>query len=240
MSCRLVTRACDSCRLKGQFSRVDYAKALADRRNVNAVSAIPVFIPDNAYDVYFNDRIGNVSTSSIVPHPLEQAISVLQLRPRYPIAGGWNYSWFHGYNLPAYDFVHRLPNNQYQLQIPFDINIPQSAIKHYKLRIRLPEGASDIHVDYKVNDYKISHDTYFAYFDTLGRPEVVIERNNTVAMIMSDIVVTYTFPMIYLWRKPITVSAVLFALFVVAIIVGRIDFTLKRTKKVKREVKQIC
>ena len=66
-------------------------------------------LPAGARDPYFIDLVGNVSTSHFRPAPPVSAAllspskaksSILELKPRYPILGGWNYTFTLGYDTP--------------------------------------------------------------------------------------------------------------------------------------------
>src|SRR2546423_3346818 len=88
-------------RLKGQFSRLKFQQSLYKLNEVVVIRDLKVDLPVNSKDIYYRDEIGNVSTSGL---RYERDKTVLQFRPRYPLFGGWNYTWYHGYNLPIENF----------------------------------------------------------------------------------------------------------------------------------------
>lgn len=60
-------------------------------------------LPAAAKDVYYRDEIGNISTS----HMRIQEDSVeLDLRPRFPLFGGWKTHYTLGYNIPSYEHLY--------------------------------------------------------------------------------------------------------------------------------------
>ena len=59
-------------------------------------------LPAAAADVYYRDEIGNISTSHL--RVLEDAVEV-DLRPRFPLFGGWKTHYILGYNLPSYEYL---------------------------------------------------------------------------------------------------------------------------------------
>ena len=60
-------------------------------------------LPASARDVYYRDEIGNISTSNL----REQDDSVeLELRPRFPLFGGWKTHYYIGYNVPSYQYLY--------------------------------------------------------------------------------------------------------------------------------------
>ncbi|CAG8741894.1 12383_t:CDS:2, partial [Racocetra fulgida] len=84
------------------------------------------------------DEIGNVSTSRLRN---ERDTTVLEFRPRYPLFGGWNYTWYYGYNVPLGDFLRHHKSGRYILNIPFVNPLHNAAFDHVQVRIILPEGA---------------------------------------------------------------------------------------------------
>jgi oligosaccharyltransferase complex subunit alpha (ribophorin I) len=71
----------------------------------------------------------------------EAKSSKLELTPRYPIAGGWNYSFTVGYNLEAGRVLKQNQPGQYILKVPFFTNALDVPIDLATMRVRLPEGA---------------------------------------------------------------------------------------------------
>lgn len=67
-----------------------------NQRNVQSTSVIESIVyttPKGSFDAYFRDSIGNVSTSRIVN-------DAIVLTPRFPLFGGWKYSFDAGYETP--------------------------------------------------------------------------------------------------------------------------------------------
>lgn len=59
-------------------------------------------MPAAATDIYYRDEIGNISTSHL--RVLEDAVEV-DIRPRFPLFGGWKTHYLLGYNLPSYEYL---------------------------------------------------------------------------------------------------------------------------------------
>lgn len=94
-------------------------------------------------DAYFVDDIGNVSTSRFRTNSRE---ANLELKPRYPLFGGWNYSFKTGWNADLRHFLRAVKgtSGSYVLRVPFFEGPKQSEGIEYEqvvLRIILPEGA---------------------------------------------------------------------------------------------------
>jgi len=141
-------------RLKGHFSRLAHQQS-----KFHASSPAQVFtdltlrLPPTAHTTYYYDTIGNVSTSRFRPGqtPATQAKSKsrtaarivdsqLELKPRYPILGGWNYSFVIGYDVPLSDML-KNDGERKVLSVPFLTGYKDLAAEEVELTIVLPEGA---------------------------------------------------------------------------------------------------
>jgi oligosaccharyltransferase complex subunit alpha (ribophorin I) len=162
--------------LKGHFSQVDLKLNSLKLDQTNVVRRLQSVIPTTATDVYFKDAVGNVSTSNL---KYEKKRALLELRPRYPLYGGWKYSWFHGYTIPQEPFLVKVSKDEYSISLSLTPSIKGLTIEKGALRVVLPEGASNVRVESqygaKVSEYKT-----FTYFDTTGRPTLLIEKSNIV------------------------------------------------------------
>ena len=80
--------------LKGHFSRFEHMKSLVMDPKFEVASQIhqlPIMLPPGAKDVYYVDAVGNVTTSNLGP-AVPGMHRRLDVKPRYPILGGWNYT----------------------------------------------------------------------------------------------------------------------------------------------------
>lgn len=129
------------------------------RQGITAIPSLSLSLPPSASNPYFYDLVGNVSTShfrspastlsAALPSQQQKKVkrnahapAVLELKPRYPILGGWNYSFTIGYDLPLGEFVHaRKSRGKYLAAVPFLTPIKDVAIDAARVEIRLPEGA---------------------------------------------------------------------------------------------------
>lgn len=62
-------------------------------------------LPASAQDVYYRDEIGNISTSHL--QVLDDSVEV-EVKPRFPLFGGWKTHYIIGYNLPSYEYLYML------------------------------------------------------------------------------------------------------------------------------------
>jgi len=92
-------------------------------------------------DAYYTDVIGNVSTSRFRSNKRE---AVLEIRPRYPVFGGWKYPFTIGWNSDAKNFLRRTGTTSYVLNVPF-LEGPRTVegVEYGEVQVRviLPEGA---------------------------------------------------------------------------------------------------
>lgn len=137
-------------RLKGHFSRLEYqSQKYFNRLSSHILPALTLYLPPGIRNAYFYDLIGNVSTSSLrvapsVPKNKQgTAFSILELRPRYPLLGGWNYSFTLGWDAPLGDSAsYNKLTGKYFVEIPIMTPIPGAVINEEELTIILPEGAT--------------------------------------------------------------------------------------------------
>ena len=87
--------------LKGAFSRYDYQRTAAP----SSIKSFKAVLPAAASDVYYRDEIGNISTSNLWSQ--EDSVE-LELRPRFPLFGGWQTRFYMGYNVPSYEYLYNL------------------------------------------------------------------------------------------------------------------------------------
>ena len=90
--------------LKGAFSRFEYMRK---QGGASSVKSIHTLLPPNSADVYYRDEIGNISTSNLrAPSKNKPNDPVdIELRPRFPLFGGWRTHYTIGYNLPIYQYL---------------------------------------------------------------------------------------------------------------------------------------
>lgn len=67
--------------------------------------SIQTILPAAAQDVYYRDEIGNISTSHLLV--LDDSVE-MEIRPRFPLFGGWKTHYIIGYNLPSYEYLYNL------------------------------------------------------------------------------------------------------------------------------------
>ncbi|BDD55722.1 dolichyl-diphosphooligosaccharide--protein glycosyltransferase subunit 1 [Monascus purpureus] len=230
-------------RLSNHFSRVQWTMVNFQGLPSSAVRELKYPLKPGSVDPYFTDDIGNVSTSHYRPGNPNREAS-LELRPRYPIFGDWNYSFRVGWNNALSSFLRRTAGDAdtFVLKVPF-LEGPKvsEGIQYEKVVIRviLPEGANN--VQYEIlegsssnglpgrNQIQSHLSTHKTYMDTLGRTVLTLTVDNlTDGARDSQLVVTYHYTSLDALRKPFTITAGVLAVFVIAWLVGNIDVSIKK------------
>lgn len=130
--------------IKTQFSRVAHQQAAYYNPPIVALKEMRFPLPIGSIDAYFIDDVGNVSTSRFRVNARE---SNLELKPRYPLFGGWDYSFKAGWNADIKRFVRRAKGSSdtFVLKVPFFEGPKQAEGVEYEsvvTRVILPEGAT--------------------------------------------------------------------------------------------------
>ncbi|KAK3762792.1 hypothetical protein RRG08_040489 [Elysia crispata] len=208
--------------LKGSFSRFDY------QRQQDGLASIKTFktsLPASARDVYYRDEIGNISTSHM--REMDESVEV-ELRPRFPLFGGWKTRYFLGYNVPSYEYLF-FKDEHYALKMRFIDHIyDDMVVDKMQLRIILPEGVKNIELKIPFEVERQGDQVHYTYLDTLGRPVVVLNKNNLVEQHIQDFELHYTFQRLLLLQEPLLVVGAFYLLFLVVIIYVRLDFAITK------------
>ena len=92
-----------------------------------------------ARNAYYTDIIGNVSTSRFRPAKRREDAN-LEITPRYPVYGGWNYTFRLGWNVNLYR-VERVSASERVLKIPLLEGPENIEYEKVDINIILPEGS---------------------------------------------------------------------------------------------------
>ncbi|MEE6502207.1 hypothetical protein FKM82_004438 [Ascaphus truei] len=221
--------------LKGPFSRYDYQRQ--PDSGISSVKSFKTILPAAAQDVYYRDEIGNISTSHLLI--LDDSVE-MEIRPRFPLFGGWKTHYMIGYNLPSYEYLYNL-GDQYALKMRFiDHVFDEQVVDSLTVKIILPEGAKNIQVD---NPYAINRDPdelHYTYLDTFGRPVIIAHKNNLVEQHIQDVVVHYTFNKILMLQEPLLVVGAFYILFFTVILYVRLDFSITKDPAAEARMKAAC
>ncbi|ORZ36598.1 Ribophorin I-domain-containing protein [Catenaria anguillulae PL171] len=230
----------DGARLNGHFSRLQYMQSYMQLSETTIIPRFPVPIPRTAREIYFKDEIGNVSTSRTYTLPGTRQ-RLLELQPRFPLVGGWTYNWFHGYAMDGAEAVSTLADGRSQVRVPIVQGIPTVAIRDLEFKLVLPEGAHDVRVEdagtgKPLDDWAM--DMTYYYFDTTGRPTVVIRRTNVVGEeAWEEVNVSYVLHPLRRLQKPLAATSFVVLLVAGIVALAGLDLSIvKRDAPIKRVV----
>ncbi len=128
--------------LKGFFSRITFQMSrFRPTYPAQILRELTLALPPTAYKPYYYDTIGNVSTSRFRPsRDGATAPASLVLTPRYPVLGGWNYTFTVGWDMPLGNYLKESGENKV-LSVPFLTGLKDVAVDEAEVSVILPEGA---------------------------------------------------------------------------------------------------
>ncbi|EPS37859.1 hypothetical protein H072_8424 [Dactylellina haptotyla CBS 200.50] len=212
-------------KLRDQFSRLSWATTSYYNPPTAAIKTLLFPLRGGSKDAYYTDEVGNVSTSRFRSDSRE---AVLDIKPRFPIFGGWNYSFVIGWNNDLPGYLRKGKGDSYILKVPL-LQGPTASTSYGTVEVRLilPEGATDIKYDSPVPIHKEERFLHKTFMDTLGRTTVKLTIDNMVDDLKNrDIIVTYNYSAMAAFRKPLTVLVSVFSLYAVSAVLGKIDLSI--------------
>ncbi|KAN0097621.1 Ribophorin I [Tylopilus felleus] len=222
--------------LKGHFSRLEHqSQNYFGRVAAHILSGLTLHLPPGVTNAYFYDLNGNVSTSHLRQTPSvpkgSKAIqhSILEMRPRYPVLGGWNYSFTLGFDTPLQDSVSwDAANQRHIVGVPVMTHIPGSVVDEAEVKIILPEGATDVDVVTPFPALSSTISTHVSFLDTTGRPAVSLTYKDLTDKHTAMIYVSYKVPLSAHLKKPIAVGVAFMSLFMIGLAARRVDLRLDK------------
>lgn len=227
----------DAASLIDHFSRVTWASQNFYKGDVAALKELRVPLKAGSMDPYFVDDIGNVSTSRFRPNNIREAS--LELKPRYPVFGGWKYSFKIGWNNALSTVLRKLKTgNTYALRVPFleGPKMPEGIqYEHVVVRVILPEGATDVRWETVggtgLPNLQADLSLHKTFMDTVGRSELKLSAMNVIDDARdAELVIIYDYPFTAAFRKPLSIFAGVVTLFTVAWAIGNLDMSIGRKR----------
>ncbi|KAF9433630.1 dolichyl-diphosphooligosaccharide--protein glycosyltransferase subunit 1 [Entomortierella beljakovae] len=212
--------------LKGQYSRINAQLNPMGARESNSISGLMTQLPKLATDIYYRDEIGNISTSVLISQP--DSI-ILNLKPRFPIFGGWNTTWYIGYNAPLDGYLRTTKSGKYILKVPVFVPFKLATYDDIEVRVVLPEGAKNANVQIPYEVDSIEHSTTKTYMDSAGRYTITINARNLIEEHSKDMFIEYEYDQVSYITKPAAAASLLLAIFATSMIFSRLDFRIGRT-----------
>ncbi|KAL1896211.1 dolichyl-diphosphooligosaccharide--protein glycosyltransferase subunit 1 [Ceratocystis pirilliformis] len=223
--------------LSSLFNRVKWAQAQYMRPETYAAKELTFSLPVGSLNPYYTDIIGNVSTSHFRSNNRE---ALLQVKPRYPIFGGWKYPFTVGWNSDASSFLRTTADGGYVLNIPLFEGPKQPEGVEYSyvnVQVLLPEGAENVryYTTLPKSDIVESSVTkVLTYLDTVGRTAVIIKAENVVDDFRDRrLIIAYDYPTTAALRKPAVVFASAVSVFIMTYLLASIDLSFSRTSSRK-------
>lgn len=209
--------------LKGSFSRYEYARE--SKSGQASIQSFDTILPAAAADIYYRDEIGNISTS----HTRVKKDSVeLNLRPRFPLFGGWKTRYTIGYNVPSYEYLFH-SGDEYTLEMRLlDHIFDDMVVDEMVLKIILPEGARNMQLELPYPAIRLPDSLHFTYLDVTGRPVVSVTKKNLVENHIQSFRFKYTYPHLLMLQEPLLVAVALYLLFLLVITYVRWDFAIDK------------
>ncbi|KAK4105898.1 Ribophorin I [Parathielavia hyrcaniae] len=220
--------------LSALFNRVKWQQSQYYQPTTFALKELKFPLRVGSADAYYTDVIGNVSTSRFRSNKRE---ALLEIKPRYPVFGGWKYPFTIGWNSDAKTFLRKTAAGGFVLNVPF-LEGPrqQEGVEYEQVQIRviLPEGAENVQYHTTIPTQSITEgdvEIHRTFLDTLGRTALVIKARNLVDDFRDrELTVTYDYPLMAILRKPLVVFGSAMAVFVGAWLVGNLDLKIATRK----------
>ncbi|KAL9992499.1 putative dolichyl-diphosphooligosaccharide--protein glycotransferase [Helianthus debilis subsp. tardiflorus] len=210
-------------RHKGGFSRVEY-QSRPTYSGVASFKHLLVKLPPRVHSVYYRDNIGNISTSHL---RTGYSKSEMEIEPRYPLLGGWKATFVIGYGLPLEDVLFESADGKRYLNFSFGCPIAETLVNKITNKVVLPEGSKNptVAVPFSVEQRA---ETSYSYLDIVGRPVVVLEKENVVPEHNSLFQVYYDFHPMFMLAEPLMLISVFFFLFVAALAYIHMDISIRK------------
>jgi len=223
--------------LKGSFSRYEFQR---ENSGIAAVKNFKTFLPASARDVYYRDDIGNISTSAM---KVKDDYVELDLRPRFPLFGGWKTHYVLGYNVPSYEYLYNAGDDFVLSMRLIDHVFDDMLVEEFTLKIILPEG-SDVgkfHAPYPTK--RLKDGLHFTYLDYSGRPVITVEsKGELTEKHIMDFQLEFKFSKMKMMCEPLMLIIAFFIFFMFAFIYVRLDFSISKDEgqEVRLKVAGLC
>lgn len=218
-------------KLKGSFSRYDYQRD--SNSNPHSIKSYKTVLPAAAHSIYYRDSNGNISTSQV---RFRKDWIELELRPRFPLFGGWRSSYTLGYSVPSYQYLFKKSSSQYVLRMRLlDHVFDDMHVKELETVVVLPVGVSNIKINAPYEVERFPDSVTYKYLDTIGRVVIRLRKTNLVEQHIQDLEITYDWQPLLLFHEPILLSVALYIIFIIVIVYVRLDFSIHKQENIKRD-----
>lgn len=154
----------------------------------------------------------------------------LDLRPRFPLFGGWRTHYTIGYNVPSFEYLFN-NGDQYMLkQRLIDHIYDDMVIEEATVKIILPEGTTNVKLITPYPVKRLADELHYTYLDTVGRPVIIFSKKNLVESHIHDFNLKYNFSKVLMIQEPLLVVGFLYILFLLVIVWMRLDFSITKER----------
>jgi len=199
----------------------------------NAINSLGTLLPQYIHGLYYNDYIGNISTSNA--DRTDEYVN-FHIEPRFPIFGQWKTDWNQGYNMPTKYHLFQQKKNlkMHTLEVDFMHAFDKSLTEEYTVKVVLPEGARNIKLELpsNINTDSIEMSKFFGTLDYFGRPQITIKKSNVVHD-LNDVTlkVHYEFDnAVDIYLEPICMFCLIFSAYLLVMIYSRFGLDLESKK----------
>lgn len=218
--------------LKGSFSRYEFQR---ESSGVSSVKNFKTLLPASSKDVYYRDDIGNISTSHM--KVMDDAVE-LDLRPRFPLFGGWKTHYVVGYNVPSYEYLFYSGDQHVLNMRVLDHIFDDMLVEEVELRVILPEGVTNIELKTPYPMTRQEDGLHHTYLDTTGRTVVHLYTNKLLTENhIQDFQISFTYPHRSMVTEPMLLVSAFFLLYLVTIIYVRLDFSISQDEGAEAKMK---
>lgn len=218
-------------KLKGSFSRYDYQRDTGN--NQHSIKSYKTILPAAAHSIYYRDSNGNISTSHV---RVRKDWIELELRPRFPLFGGWRSSYTLGYSVPSYQYLFKKSSSQYVLRMRLlDHVFDDMHIEDLETIVVLPVGVSNVQVNAPYEVERLSDSVTYKYLDTIGRAVIRLRKTNLVEQHIQDLEIVYDWQPLLLFHEPVLLSVALYLIFIFVIVYVRLDFSISKQEPIKKD-----
>lgn len=218
-------------KLKGSFSRYDYQRDTAGTHH--SIKSYRTILPAAAHSIYYRDSNGNISTSQV---RVRKDWIELELRPRFPLFGGWRSSYTLGYSVPSYQYLYKKSSNEYVLNMRLlDHVFDDMVVEELETSIVLPVGVTNVKINTPYEVERLPNGVTYKYLDYLGRTVINLRKTNLVEQHIQDIEIYYNWSSLLLLHEPILLAFALYVLFIFVIIYVRLDFSIHKSEHSKSD-----
>ncbi|XP_046383465.1 dolichyl-diphosphooligosaccharide--protein glycosyltransferase subunit 1 [Ischnura elegans] len=209
--------------LKGSFSRYEYQRE--SQSGLSSVKSFKTLLPASATDVYYRDQIGNISTSHM--RILSDSVE-LDVRPRFPLFGGWKTHYTIGYNVPSYEYLFNSGDDYLLRMRILDHAFDDMVVDELITKVILPEGTHGFVLKTPFDVERLPDSVHHTYLDTKGHVVINMRKLNLVENHIQDFELQYQFPRILMLQEPLLVVMAFYFLFLLVIIYVRLDFSITK------------